>query len=133
MPPSIDPEILPDEATIHQVVHRFYEKIRHDPLLGPVFEARLEGRWPEHLATMVDFWSSVLLTTRRYRGRPLTTHRQLGQITPEMWARWIQLFTETTREHAPKAAADLFAQRAQQIAGHLAKSLDRAPSPMQLV
>ena len=118
-------EALPDEATIRAVVEGFYEKVRTDDLLAPVFGPRLEGHWDAHLDTMVDFWSSVLLTTKRYRGRPLIVHAELGEITPEMWSRWLQLFGETCRERTAPPVAALFLQRAEQIAAHLSRSVAR--------
>lgn len=80
-------EGLPDEETIRSVVHGLYSKVETDDLLAPVFEPRLAGHRDEHMETMVDFWSSILLSSGRYRGRPLAIHGELGDITPKMWAR----------------------------------------------
>jgi len=38
---SIMAETGLDEATLHDLVHRFYGKVRRDPVLGPVFAARI--------------------------------------------------------------------------------------------
>lgn len=119
---------LPSEAGIRSVVHSFYSKIREDDLLAPVFESRLNGRWTPHLEKMVDFWSSVLLATSRYRGQPLVVHGQVGQITPEMWSRWLELFAKTSREQCTEFAATLFIQRSEQIAGHLSRRLNTKES-----
>jgi hypothetical protein len=35
-----------------------YDRILQDKELGPFFCRALPHRWDEHLATMVDFWSS---------------------------------------------------------------------------
>ena len=116
-------DLLPTERTISAVVHAFYDRIRQDDLLAPIFNPRLEGHWDEHLATMVDFWSSVLLSSGRYQGRPLALHGQLGELTPEMWERWLQLFAETACEQCPTSVAALFIERSRQIASHLSRSL----------
>ena len=72
------PEAL-DEALIRAVVHAFYDDVRRDPLLGPVFDARIAPEeWPHHLAKLCDFWSATLLRTGRYAGRPLPPHRRCG-------------------------------------------------------
>jgi len=63
------PEAL-SEALIQQLVHTFYARIRQDLILGPIFESRVGHRWDEHLANMVDFWSSVTMMTGRYHGKP---------------------------------------------------------------
>jgi PAS domain-containing protein len=55
------------EDAIHRLVDDFYAKIRVDPDLGPVFARAIPGDWGPHLATMRNFWSSVMLTTGRYK------------------------------------------------------------------
>jgi truncated hemoglobin YjbI len=65
------PAALPDDLTetlIERRVHRFYERVRADAVLGPIFERRIGDRWDAHLAAMTDFWSSVALMTGRYAG-----------------------------------------------------------------
>jgi hypothetical protein len=54
----------PTEANIRDLVYAFYDRVRADPLLGPVFDAKLDGRWDTHLPKMVSFWSSLVLGTR---------------------------------------------------------------------
>ena len=58
------------EDAIHRLVDDFYDKIRADPELGPIFLRAIPGDWSPHLATMRKFWSSVMLTSGRYKGRP---------------------------------------------------------------
>lgn len=111
-----------DEATIHRVVHAFYERIRADAILGPIFEGAIAGpAWPHHLSKMVDFWSSVLLATGRYDGRPMPAHIRLstGEGAPldaTHFARWLGLFRQTLSETVTPDAAVLFADRAEKIA-----------------
>ena len=59
-----------DEAMIERLVHGFYDGVRGDPVLGPIFAERIDD-WGPHLQRMVDFWSSVMLMTGRYHGQPL--------------------------------------------------------------
>lgn len=105
------------EAVLTSLVHGFYGKIRHDPVLGPIFAARISD-WGPHLEKMVDFWSSVALMTGRYHGAPVPKHAGL----PVTWAhfeRWLELFRETAREVcAPEGAAYVIA-RAERIARSL--------------
>ena len=39
-----------DPRFIDRLVETFYGRIQEHATLGPVFEAKLHGRWPEHLA-----------------------------------------------------------------------------------
>jgi hemoglobin len=58
------------ETAIASLVERFYAKVRVDPEIGPVFNDAVRN-WDAHLALLKDFWSTVLLTTGRYKGNPL--------------------------------------------------------------
>ena len=61
-----------DEAMIAGVVHGFYDRVRADPLLAPVFAARIADKdWPAHLGRMVRFWAAVVLMDGGYHGRPM--------------------------------------------------------------
>ncbi len=63
------------EEALGRLVERFYAKVRSDALLGPVFD-RAIADWPEHLERLQNFWSSVMLTSGRYRaGRFQPTSR----------------------------------------------------------
>src|SRR4051812_352820 len=93
------------EEAIHTLVHAFYDKIRTDPALGPIFNGAIpEGAWPAHLAKMCDFWSSVTLMTGRFKGSPMQAHVRLGGLRPTHFARWLHLFEATAREVCTPAA-----------------------------
>ncbi len=106
-----------DEAMIERLVRGFYAKVRTDPLLGPVFAARIAD-WEPHLDRMCAFWSSVMLMSGRYHGQPMAKHEPLP-VSAEHFDRWLALFEETARELCPAAAADHFADRARRIAESL--------------
>lgn len=55
---------------IQALVHTFYGHIRTEPLLGPVFEDKIQDRWPEHLEKMIRFLQTVLLDEHTYFGSP---------------------------------------------------------------
>jgi hemoglobin len=116
----IDGKPLPaalDEAMIHAVVHRFYDRIRQDDLLGPVFDAAIAPKeWPKHLAKMCDFWSSMLLRTGRYQGRPLVPHLAIPGLGEAHFRRWLTLFRATLSELCPPEIAALFMDRAMRVA-----------------
>lgn len=107
------------EEMIRRLVHGFYAKVRTDPALGPIFDQVIGDRWDEHLAKMCDFWSSVSLTTARYKGAPMPAHVRLADVTPAHFERWLELFRGTAQDLCPPEAAALFVDRA----GRIAKSL----------
>ena len=117
MPDLPDPSVpgraceITDE-TLGALVRAFYARVRRDPEIGPVFNAAVED-WDEHLERLTAFWSSVMLTSGRYRGDPLTAHRR-QPVQPSMFARWLQLWRETTDdlfEAEPAAALQARADR----------------------
>jgi len=71
-------EDIRDKEDIKTFVDAFYNKVRTDDLLGPVFNARIEeGAWGTHLERMYDFWNTVLFAAREYRGNPFSKHATL--------------------------------------------------------
>ena len=89
-----------DILTIEDVkllVDRFYEKIRVDELLGPIFNERIQNRWTEHLEKMYRFWQTVLLAEHTYFGSPFPPHAQLP-VSHENFLNWMELFVLTVDE-----------------------------------
>ncbi|MBI1199961.1 MAG: preprotein translocase subunit TatC [Phenylobacterium sp.] len=107
------------EEMIGRLVPAFYAKVRRDPVLGPIFEAAIGDWWDAHLAKLCDFWSSVMLMTGRFKGRPMPVHVAIPDIGPDHFARWLALFRETAAEVCPPPAAALFEARAEMIAESL--------------
>jgi hemoglobin len=107
-----------DEKLIGDLVDRFYAAVRKDAILGPVFEARV-ANWDEHLTKLRAFWSSVVLMSGTYKGRPMPVHAAIAEISDVHFARWLELFAETARKVCPPPAAELFIDRSQRIAQSL--------------
>ena len=102
------PFAAPSVQSLTALVHGFYADVRADPLLGPVFEAALHDRWEAHLARMVDFWSTVALGSKSFRGNVFSKHMALSGVTPAHFAAWVKLWGEhTNRLFAPEVALEL--------------------------
>jgi hemoglobin len=113
------------EPAIAALVARFYAKARRDPLIGPVFNNAIDD-WDEHLRTLSAFWSSVMLTSGRYKGNPMAAHLKLP-IEPVFFERWLALWRETAAElFAPDPAAHFIA-KAERIAESLKLALFYRP------
>ena len=106
-----------DEAMIRRLVHGFYDRVRADAVLGPVFAAHIHD-WTPHLERMCAFWSSVALLTGAYSGRPMQAHQKLP-VDAAHFDRWLAIFEATAAELCPPAAAELFIDRARRIAESL--------------
>jgi hemoglobin len=113
---------LPQYATddqIESLVATFYAQIRIDPQLGPIFRQAIGEDWTAHLKTMCDFWSSVMNTSGRYKGKPIPAHMKLAGIEPRHFERWLRLFSETAHRLFDAPLARLFVERAERIAESL--------------
>ncbi|CAA0085628.1 Group 3 truncated hemoglobin ctb [Starkeya nomas] len=102
-----------DESSLRELVDAFYARIRADAALGPIFNDAIHD-WPEHLEKLAAFWSSVMLASGRYKGRPVPAHmKHRDRITPELFDRWLALWAQTTNERmAPEVAHALQAKAA---------------------
>ncbi len=103
-----------DEAMIERLVRGFYDRVRADPLLGPVFAARITD-WEPHLRQMFAFWSSVALMSGAYHGQPMRKHLPLP-VDGRHFDRWLALFEATAHDLCPPNAAAHFIERARRIA-----------------
>ena len=107
------------EEDISRLVSAFYAGVRQDPALGPIFDDAVKD-WPHHLEKLKAFWSSVMLTSGRYKGQPMVAHvRHEQAMTPKNFARWLQLWNETSSKLLPAEAAAAFEDRANRIAESL--------------
>ena len=103
-----------DESMINRLVRAFYGRIQQDPLLGPIFDARIKD-WEPHLQRMCHFWSSVILSSGVYHGQPMRMHLPLP-IDAEHFDQWLALFESTARELFDNAIAECFVTPARRIA-----------------
>ena len=114
MDSRFDPPPAPTEAEISWMVRRFYELVRADPVLAPLFEQAVTD-WEGHLRIIADFWSAVLLGTERYRGCVFGAHAGLA-ISPEQIERWLAAFRIAVAETLPAEAASKALQLSERMA-----------------
>ena len=112
---TVKPTFVVDDAVIEAVVHSFYDRVRAHPALGPVFNKAITN-WEPHLATMVNFWSSVMNTSGRYKGQPMPKHMALSGVTPAHFTIWLGLFKDTVSDLCPPTIAARFVEKSEMIA-----------------
>lgn len=115
----------PTETQIRRMVETFYRRVRDDDVLGPVFEERIGSEWDAHLDRMVDFWSTVLLASGRYRGDPIQAHRRIPGIASGHFDRWLELFRPVVHEIFPDGLAEDVYGRALRMRMVLERNLGR--------
>lgn len=83
------------------LVHAFYDRIREDELLGPIFNGHIaEEKWPVHLNKLTDFWESNLFGAASFSGSPSKKHIQVDTnvghtINQAHFAHWLELWFES--------------------------------------
>jgi hemoglobin len=115
------------EEGIRQLVDAFYAKVRRDPELAPIFLRAIPGDWQPHLNKMYAFWSSVMLTSGRYKGNPVVKHLVVPGIQPRLFERWLALFNETSGELFDDGISEEFRVKAARIAESLMLALFYRP------
>ncbi|CDO38890.1 group III truncated hemoglobin [Novosphingobium sp. KN65.2] len=122
-----------DETSLSRLVDAFYARVRADAELGPIFNDAIND-WSEHLNKLTAFWSSVMLTSGRYKGQPVPAHmKHRDRISPQLFERWLGLWNQTTQELMEPDAAHALQAKAARIAESLQLAmffrLDSEPAP----
>lgn len=100
---------------VKKLVDVFYDRIRQDELLAPIFNGIIQDRWPEHLKTMYTFWQTLLLDEHTYFGSPFVPHARLP-LDHVHFEAWLKLFHSTVNELFKGPIADEAKLRADKMA-----------------
>jgi hemoglobin len=112
------PDIMSRDDIV-DLVDAFYDRVRSDGILGPIFDEVARVDWAGHLPKMYAFWDAVLFGSAGFKGNPLGAHLQLAQLTPlgsREFGRWIELFHATVDALFSGPMADEAKARASRIA-----------------
>jgi len=113
---------ITSRSDIARLVNLFYDQVRDDDLLGPIFDDVAHVDWVEHLPKMYDFWESVLFGTAVFKGNPLAVHNALARLAPmtgREFDRWVGLFQATVDDLFEGVVASEAKVRAARIAFNL--------------
>ncbi len=100
---------------IKELVDAFYTKVNANKLLSPVFNEEANVNWETHLPKMYKFWSTQLIGTADYTGRPFPPHMELS-IGKAHFEQWLTLFVETIDENFIGDVAEMAKTKAKNIA-----------------
>ncbi len=101
---------------IRLFVNSFYDKVREDALLAPVFNSKIPSEaWPAHLQRMYTFWNAILFAERGFDGNPMRKHLSLP-IDESHFSQWLHLFGQTIDENFKGEKAEEAKKRAASIA-----------------
>lgn len=110
---------IQDRSDIILLVDRFYDRVRENPVIGPIFTEVAHLDFDKHLPVMYSFWASQLLGEQTYSGNPMTPHLKLATLTPMgeiQFIEWLRLFNQTVDELFEGTRAEEAKTRAGNIA-----------------
>ncbi|WP_051477522.1 group III truncated hemoglobin [Aquimarina pacifica] len=104
---------------IQIIVSKFYEKVRNDQDLGPIFNAIIDD-WDSHIKRLVDFWETNLLFVQKFKGNPIKAHQEVDKknnhkITNIHFGIWLRLWITTIDTQYEGTNATLAKDRARKI------------------
>ncbi len=118
---------LKDKNDIKVIVDTFYDKIRLNEVLGPIFVDLMHVNWDKHLPKMYNFWNMILFDEPGYEGHPLKPHLEINQkvkLTPFHFDTWLNLFDETVDQLFEGEKAVEIKLRAKNVAMSWAYKID---------
>lgn len=101
-------DITRDED-IQLLVNSFYDKVKHDAIIGYIFNTIIGQDWRHHLPIMYQFWGTILLNKAGYKGNVIQKHVDLDkkiELQKEHYERWLSLWQETVDELYQGPGAD---------------------------
>jgi hemoglobin len=110
---------IENKEDIKFMVDTFYDTVRRSTIIGHFFNEVVQINWKEHMPTMYDFWSDILLGTSEYKGNPMTKHfalNKLSKMEAEHFVEWLQLWKANIDLHFNGAVAEEAKSRAENIA-----------------
>lgn len=110
---------IANRADVELLVNTFYDRVRANSVIGPIFDEVAKIDWDEHLPKMYAFWSSILLDEHSYSGNPMIRHIALSRLTEmgeKQFGEWLRLFNDTVDELFEGEKADEARLRAGNIA-----------------
>jgi hemoglobin len=114
-----------------RLVTEFYARAFRDELLHTAFVDVAQMDLEAHLPVITDFWSTMLLGERSYRGGAFAPHARLHERYPlgaQHFRRWLAIWRATVDELFAGPHAELATSRAETIAAGFLKRLEE-PDP----
>lgn len=105
-------------AEIEVLVNTFYDRVKEDAVLGPIFNDVAKINWSTHLPKMYAFWETVMFRSGGFVGNPMAAHARLVPLTDmgkDKFDHWLVLFKTTVdalfvgkhAEHIKSCATDM--------------------------
>jgi len=115
-----------DSDMVRALLDSFYNSVRRDAVLGPVFDPLIGEDWPAHISKITEFWLTALRLSRSYKGSGfMAAHLRHGSIREEHMQRWLELFAKAVEQEIAPEHRLAFLNVANAMAENLRISLER--------
>lgn len=108
---------------IKQLVNKFYDTVRKNSKLGPIFDDVIKDNWDKHLPKMYSFWQTILLNEHTYFGDPFVPHMPLP-IESEHFEIWLNIWKGTVDDLFVGERADEAKWRGERMAAVFLSKLE---------
>jgi len=121
-------ESINSRADVLWLITSFYDKVRKDELLGPIFNGLIKD-WPHHLEHLTTFWCNQLFIERgTYKGDPIAIHKEVDEFADHKideyhFGRWLNLWVQTIDELFEGDNAFILKNRARKMSTHIHLSI----------
>jgi hemoglobin len=120
---------IEDRNDIIYLVDTFYDQVKENKTIGPIFDEVAKINWQEHLPNMYDFWESVLFGKGVFKGNPMIKHILLSKKTtmsPVQFDAWLELWTATVNANFMGKKSDEIISKAKSIANLMLYKIEQA-------
>ena len=112
-------EDISSREEVFLLVTTFYEKVRKNELLGPIFNSVIKD-WEKHLEHLTDFWESNLFFKKTFQGDPVGKHVEVdkahdGGINEIHFGVWLNIWYETIDQMFEGEIAQIAKNRARNM------------------
>jgi hemoglobin len=111
-------------ADLEPLLTLFYSAATTDVLLAAYFAGVDMTR---HMPRIVDFWSTLVFNTGRYRGSAFQPHAHMPGLTSDHFARWVRILETTLDSQFTGPAADRMKDLGHRIAYSMQVRLGLTP------
>ena len=119
---------ITDRDDVRRLVVEFYSRAFRDEMLRMVFVDVARMDLDAHLPVMCDFWATVLLGERSYRGGAFKPHARIHSqlpLTPRHFERWLSIWAQTVDDLFDGEVATTAKLRATRVAEAFLRRLEQ--------
>ena len=120
---------------IEFLMKNFYDKVKKDNTIGPIFNDIAKVNWEHHIPIICDFWETLLLDAASYRKNVMEVHFILNRKIPleeKHFQVWLQLFSATVDELFSGKNAEMAKTKARSIAALMQFKIKGEPGGLSI-